>query len=138
MKKILFLILMCVIFAQSYGQERDKLFHSDTLISGTDSIYVDTLYSKYRYVTITVQDTGSVFTDSLQVETLDPVYSVWTPIGVTNLIDGTDDTLMIAGAGKTRKFLVLDPNIYIIRVRLINAEFINKRGTLISIMAKNY
>ena len=137
MKKLFILILLLTAIGLQ-AQERDKWSHSDTIISGTDSIYVDTLYSKYQFVTVVVQDTGSVKTDSLQVETLDPTYKVWTPIGVKNLIDNTDDTLMIAGAGLTRKFQLLDPNIYIFRIRLINAEFISGRRTFISIMAKNY
>lgn len=137
MKKLFILILLLTAIGLQ-AQERDKWSHSDTIISGTDSLYVDTLYSKYQIVTVVVQDTGSVKTDSLQVETLDPTYKVWTPIGVKNLIDNTDDTLMIAGAGLTRKFQLLDPNIYIFRIRLINTEFISGRRTFISIMAKNY
>ena len=138
MKKLAFLVLLCVIFTQSYGQERDRWSKSDTLISGTDSLYVDTLYSKYQFVVLTVRDTGSTLTDSLIVENLDMNYKVWSPIAVRNLVDFTDTEKVIAGAGNTRQYLILNPNIYIFRVRLLNTQYIANRTTYISIMAKNY
>ena len=137
MKKTL-LILFLLLTTSIFAQERDKWSKVDTLISGTDSLYVDTLYSKYEFVEVTVQDTGATYTDSIQVETLDMSYKVWTPIAVRDLSTFTDDDVMIAGAGKTRRFLVLDPNIYIIRIRLINAQYVSGRMTKISIMAKSY
>lgn len=138
MKKLAFLILLCVIFTQSYGQERDRWSKSDTLISGTDSLYVDTLYSKYQFVVLTVRDTGSTLTDSLIVETLDMNYKVWSPVAVINLSDGFAYDYCIPGANKTRSFLIYNPNIYIYRVRLINAQYVAGRTVYISSMAKNY
>jgi len=139
MKKLLFLLLMCVIFTQfSYGQERDKWFKSDTIISGTDSLYTDTLFSKYQYVVLTVRDTGTVFTDSLIVETLDMNYKTWSPAAVLSLADGFIYDYIIPGAGVTRKYLIYDPNIYIFRARLLNAQYVAGRTVYISVMAKNY
>jgi len=139
MKKLLFLFAICVLFLHTANaQERDKWLHSDTLISGVDSIYVDTLSSKYQFVVVTIQDTGTTYTDSLQVETLDMNYKVWSPVAVRNLIDFTDTEKLIPGAGSTRRYLVLDPNIWVIRIIRYNAQYVAGRTTYISIMAKNY
>ena len=137
MKKTI-LILFLLLATISFAQERDKWSKSDTLIAGTDSLYVDTLKSEYQFVEIIVQDTGSVLTDSLQVESLDMNYKVWTPIAVRCLCTFSDYQYMVAGAGNTRSFLVLSPNIYILRIRLINAQYVAGRMTKISVMAKNY
>lgn len=137
MKKLLILILLLTAFGLN-AQERDKWSHSDTIISGTDSLYVDTLYSKYQYAVLTVRDTGSTFTDSLQIEVLDMNYKTWSPVSVLNLSDGIIYDYCVAGAGLTRRFLIYDPNIYIFRVRLINTQYVAGRKTFISVMAKNY
>ena len=137
MKKLFILILLLTAFGLN-AQERDKWSHSDTLISGTDSLYVDTLYSKYMFVVVTVRDTGTTLTDSLQVEVLDMNYKTWSPVSVLNLSDGIIYDYCVAGAGLTRRFLIYDPNIYIFRVRLINAQYVAGRTTYISVMAKNY
>ena len=137
MKKLFILILLLTAFGLN-AQERDKWSHSDTIISGTDSLYVDTLYSKYQYAVLTVRDTGSTFTDSLQIEVLDMNYKTWSPVSVLNLSDGIIYDYCVAGAGLTRRFLIYDPNIYIFRVRLINTQYVAGRKTFISVMAKNY
>lgn len=137
MKKLLILILLLTAFGLN-AQERDKWSHSDTIISGTDSLYVDTLYSKYQFAVLTVRDTGSTFTDSLQIEVLDMNYKTWSPVSVLDLSDGILYDYCVAGAGLIRRFLIYDPNIYIFRVRLINTQYVAGRTTFISVMAKNY
>jgi hypothetical protein len=138
MKKLLFLLTICLIFVGvTHSQDRYKWSKNDTLISGTDSIYVDTLESKYNIVEVIVQDTGTVLTDSLIVETLDMNYKVWTPIAVKNLSTYTESSYVIAGTGNTRRFWVLDPNIYIIRIRSVNQQYVAGRKTYISLMCKN-
>lgn len=137
MKKLFILILLLTAIGLN-AQERDKWSHSDTLISGTDSLYVDTLYSKYMFVVVTVRDTGTTLTDSLQVEVLDMNYKTWSPVAVRSLADFSDYEKLIAGAGNSRQFLILNPNIYIFRIRLLNVQYIAGRTTYISVMAKNY
>jgi len=154
MKKLLILLALCVISLHSYAQERDTWEKMTALTTDTtgsvqdeDSMWVhgtpvttttDTLFSRYQYVLLTVQDTGTVFTDSLIIETLDMNYKVWSPVAVLNLSDGIIYDYCIPGAGVTRKYLIYDPNIYIFRVRLLNSQIVQSRTVYLSYMAKKY
>jgi len=144
MKKLLFLLALCVISLHSYAQERDVWERMTTLTIDTAgsvkpvTTSTDTLFSRYQYVVLTVQDTGSVFTDSLIIETLDMSYKVWSPVSVLNLSDGIIYDYCIPGAGNTRKFLIYDPNIFIFRIRVLNTQVLQGRTIYLSIMAKNY
>ncbi len=141
MKKLI-IILLFLIPIFSFSQERDKWYLNDTLASGTDSIKVDTLESKYLYsiLTLTAIDTltGSLSTnDSVIVEWYEPSLNVWTPINLRYMSNWIDYERAVLATAESKSYFLLHPAIWIMRVRLINADN-TYRKVHTSLLCKTY
>jgi hypothetical protein len=138
MKKIIALIFLTVPL---FAQQTDSWVAWDTLISGTDSLVVDTAKSWEKYAIITVIDTGVAVAsggidDSVFVEIYDPKLAVWVRCAVRNLYDYADYPVAVPGSGNTRMFLILYPAFSegsLVRLRKGNVTYTAGVRTLISL-----
>lgn len=134
MKKLLILIAVFIV-TQSYAQQYDAWFQSDTLIAGTDTLVTDTAKSTTKYIYLSVADTGATYTDSVAVEIYDEKLAEWVRVGLREVLTYTDYSLASPGAGTTKMYLVLYAGLSkytIIRQRLLNAQYVAGRRTLTS------
>jgi hypothetical protein len=128
MKTIIALLLLT---ASVYAQQNDTWKNFDTLISGVDSLVIDTSKTFNKYLVVTVTDSGVAVAsggidDSVFVEVYDPKLAVWVRVGVRNLLDFTDYPAAVPGSGNTRDFLVLYPAFSsgsMVRLRKGNATY---------------
>lgn len=124
MKNIL-IATMFVLAALSVGSInaqdfQDKLIKSDTLISGTDSLVIDTLKGNYSYVYVMVIDTQATAADTVVFETWSQKDAAWIRVGAINCYDNSNVTAASVLVNAARMFLILDNDIYIFRQRLVS------------------
>ena len=117
MKKLL-AIFFVLLSIQLSAQWADPV-HIDSLV-GTNADVIYSFNSKYRTVYLTLQDTGTVYTDSLKVSVYNYQLSTWTTIAV-GLYDlynqqNVSGTLVIPGAGVTKKYWLLDEFIRAVKI----------------------
>ena len=108
---VLFLFVAVSAYSQNYYLGKDTLRGADT-----SSI---TLGGKYTYVMITVKDTGSTITDSIYCQSV--VSGYYSTVAVRDLSTFTDVSYAIPGAGVTKKYMILDPYIQLLKIIRKNA-----------------
>jgi hypothetical protein len=134
MKRTLILTIITVIVLIMFPGLKDagvieKNFPiRDSLISGTDSLVIDTCGTQYQYIYVTIKDTGVAVAsggiqDSVLVETYNPKLAEWVRVGVRNTLTYTDTEVAVPGSGNTRMFLVLATGIDKIRYRKGNVTY---------------
>ena len=128
----------------------DGMIWSDSLttIGATavsDSVYEIDMNYAYSFPTITVVDTGTSITDSIKVYKGRYTYvssrgtvldTIWNSdaLPVKDNIWGNDTTL-VAGAGKTKTYTILDPSIRLLKVLRVNAQVVPRTKVEIIIEA---
>lgn len=125
MKTIIIAILL-LIGTQAYSQRSNRPVLSDTIVTGLDTIVVDTLNANWTNVYVTVNDTGATHTDSVAVESWDAELEIWVRIGAWDTYTNTFVSVL-AAVNTARKYLLDDKGIYILRLRLINAIYVSGR-----------
>lgn len=159
----LVVILQGVVFSQdiirsdrTFGQQiGNGAIFNDSLRTWKDSTVAEDsskfymINYNYGFISITVTDTlsgaiGATITDSLKAykgffrydENDQPVDTIWSTeaLPVKNTIWGVD-TIM-AGAGKTKTYTVLDNNIMLLKITRVNATVVTGVKTDITIEAK--
>lgn len=123
MKKIIIAIIL-MLAVKAYSQDfADTFIMSDTLIAGTDSLVIDTLYGNYENVYVSVSDTQATAKDSVAFESWDEKLQTWIRVGAVNTFDNSNVMSGVAITGLPRKFLLNDKAIYILRQRLLQGSY---------------
>lgn len=122
-------------------RDADKVIYSemtDTLISGTDTLYEATLNGVYSEVIVTVSDTAgaSAYIDTVKFYSKDTVSNTWVQIGAEDLISGSVVSIGVPGNGVSKSYLMKDKFILVLRVAQENTVYVEGRTTYISIRAK--
>ena len=152
-KLILILVLLIAGFtlAQTTGKMvGDGMIWSDSLTtysaaSASDSVYEIDMNYAYSFPTITIVDTGSVFTDSTKLykgrytyvnaNNSTKVDTIWDSDALPVKVgDWSNDTTLVAN-GKTKTYVILDPAIRLLRVLRVNAQVVAGTKTDIIIEA---
>jgi len=143
MKTLLKMLIMSAVLLTatiSYGQA-DKWVDLDTLYQ-TDTIKSAELEGKYLYLIVSANaiDTGSgglATPDTVAVEYYEPTLKVWLACQLRELSEFSDYDRIVLITGEIKSYLVLNPNVWALRVRLTNTDNTDKR-VKVSLMGKTY
>lgn len=159
-KLIMLLLLFCGLsIAQTQGVAvgqgyvwTDSLttYHDSTggdFYQVTDSVWILPLRYNYSFPSITVTDTGATYTDTLKlykgVEIFNNagvlVDTSWCDLPLpVKLNDWVTADTVLAGAGETKTYLIMENNINLLKIVYANtgAAFISGIKTLVSVEAK--
>lgn len=122
MKKIIIVMFLFLAIGTGYSQT-DAYFQSDTLIAGTDSLVIDTLYGRYDNVYVNVIDTQATALDSVAFESWDYKLQAWIRVGAVNTFNNVSVMSGVAIINHPRKYLLNDKAIYILRQRLLQGSY---------------
>lgn len=95
----------------------------------TDSVNIIRLGYNYSFVSITIEDTGSVYTDSLKIYKGVRVYNnanvlqdtLWCDLPLpVKLNDWTSTDTVLAGAGQIKTYIILENNLDLLKVAYKN------------------
>lgn len=136
MKKIIIVMFLLLVIGTGYSQE-DAYFQSDTLIAGTDSLVIDTLYNRYENVYVNVIDTQATAKDSVAFETWDYKTQTWIRIAAYDCYFNIFVQSGAAITGAPKRYLLNDKSIYILRQRLLQGSYRAGARVITSVNGKN-